>query len=571
MDHTQRHAHRYASASHRSLSNSRSTSKNCHLRADRSWARPKSCCRLNCGVRFVLLFSASFFACHPVARHGCTNASECAAGEDCVASACVTPSCTDGARNGAESDVDCGGSCSGCVSAHHCLSGSDCQSRNCVLGQCADFSCTDGSQNGNETDVDCGGSRCGPCVTGKHCSAPGDCSTGICSDTLCVSATCSNGTLDGGESDIDCGGSCVPCVPGKNCVRGTDCDSHVCTSRLCVAATCTDTVRNGDEADIDCGGSCIQKCGRNKLCTQGLDCASGTCVAGRCSDCVKDSDCGTSSECQTFTCTPTGCAARALPATTALVQTANDCARRQCDDAGHVVSVLLDDPPPALGTCTASYCLAPLFPALAPTQTEMPQGTCMYQVCSASSQSPQTEPEPAGFACTNGVCDGHGACVRCLTSAQCGGKPCVNHLCASCRANSDCNSGKVCAFDGTGYGCHDCGPSVPCDTGYACVGGTCASCTGNNQCVDATGACITLNGSPAAYACGGYGDACSDCTSWEGGACVYLNGIYACGCAQNVDCANSRRGSLCISGNCGCSSGSDCHTGQHICYQGLCQ
>jgi hypothetical protein len=44
--------------------------------------------------------------------------------------------CADLVRNGDESDVDCGGSCTGCTVGYACDSGGDCQSGNCVLGLC---------------------------------------------------------------------------------------------------------------------------------------------------------------------------------------------------------------------------------------------------------------------------------------------------------------------------------------------------------------------------------------------------------------------------------------------------
>src|SRR6185295_966278 len=46
--------------------------------------------------------------------------------------------------------------------------------------------CADQSKNGNETDVDCGGS-CSPCTMGQGCAANSDCTTGSCVNALCVS------------------------------------------------------------------------------------------------------------------------------------------------------------------------------------------------------------------------------------------------------------------------------------------------------------------------------------------------------------------------------------------------
>ena len=75
----------------------------------------------------------------------------------CLSSSCggsgVTPTCTDGIKNGTETGVDCGGTCTPCVVAP---------------------TCTDGIQNGTETGIDCGG----PCSACIQCSSPVNLSQG---------------------------------------------------------------------------------------------------------------------------------------------------------------------------------------------------------------------------------------------------------------------------------------------------------------------------------------------------------------------------------------------------------
>jgi hypothetical protein len=47
------------------------------------------------------------------------------------------PTCKDKKRNGAESDVDCGGSeCPTCKAGKNCARSGDCRSNNCVAGKC---------------------------------------------------------------------------------------------------------------------------------------------------------------------------------------------------------------------------------------------------------------------------------------------------------------------------------------------------------------------------------------------------------------------------------------------------
>ena len=74
-------------------------------------------------------------------------------------------------------------------------------------------SCSDGTKNGDETDKDCGGS-CGTCAAGSDCVAPSDCATGYCGDGVCAAASCADTVLNGDETDVDCGGSCGPCGDG---------------------------------------------------------------------------------------------------------------------------------------------------------------------------------------------------------------------------------------------------------------------------------------------------------------------------------------------------------------------
>src|SRR6187200_355580 len=49
--------------------------------------------------------------------------------------------------------------------------------------------CTDGLKNGSETDVDCGGGLCPRCADGKVCQLPNDCSSGTCTGGRCALTT----------------------------------------------------------------------------------------------------------------------------------------------------------------------------------------------------------------------------------------------------------------------------------------------------------------------------------------------------------------------------------------------
>ncbi|HEY3448952.1 MAG TPA: hypothetical protein VGK67_21505 [Myxococcales bacterium] len=55
------------------------------------------------------------------------------------------------------------------------------------LPDAASATCTDGQKNGAETDVDCGG-PCGPCADCRRCRAASDCAGGACTTGLCGAA-----------------------------------------------------------------------------------------------------------------------------------------------------------------------------------------------------------------------------------------------------------------------------------------------------------------------------------------------------------------------------------------------
>ncbi|MBI2176619.1 thrombospondin type 3 repeat-containing protein [Candidatus Woesearchaeota archaeon] len=143
--------------------------------------------------------------------------------------------CSDKLKDGDESDVDCGGSCSSkCPNGKACTSGPDCKSAYCVSGACKAGSCTDSYMNQDESDVDCGGSCSAKCDIGSSCKKNSDCGTSLCTEGICVAeGPCSNSRLDEGETDIDCGGLCVDvkgkkCSLGQKCIENSDCMMGIC-------------------------------------------------------------------------------------------------------------------------------------------------------------------------------------------------------------------------------------------------------------------------------------------------------------------------------------------------------
>ncbi len=138
-------------------------------------------------------------------------------------------------------------------------------------------------KNGSETDIDCGGSCTTKCADTAGCAIAGDCKSDVCTGSKCVAATCDDLVRNGTESDVDCGGACPNrCAEAKVCRLGSDCRSGVCSGGRCAAPSCTDGVKNASETDIDCGGSCTARCADTKRCSMPEDCVNSICLTGTC-------------------------------------------------------------------------------------------------------------------------------------------------------------------------------------------------------------------------------------------------------------------------------------------------
>src|SRR5882672_5234846 len=137
--------------------------------------------------------------------------------------------------------------------------------------------CFDQAKNGDESDVDCGGTVCPRCPIDKGCVTKNDCAEGVCTNGTCVTPGCGDHVKNGDETDVDCGGSCpIRCATGKKCGSNGDCQDGVCTAGSCQSPTCADATKNEGEVDVDCGGPC-QACAIGKSCVEGKDCATGVC------------------------------------------------------------------------------------------------------------------------------------------------------------------------------------------------------------------------------------------------------------------------------------------------------
>ncbi|HET9989096.1 MAG TPA: DUF4215 domain-containing protein, partial [Kofleriaceae bacterium] len=173
---------------------------------------------------------------------GYPTSSPCLACHSCAITALPPEFCGDGFKNGPETDVDCGGAtcdASGnrCADTKKCAVNNDCTNGYCNLlvspHVCATPTCTDLAKNGSETDLDCGGTTCDglghTCADGKTCLIAADCQSGVCTGNVCQVPTCTDTVQNGSETGVDCGGlsGCGGCA-GDSCTMATDCHSLSC-------------------------------------------------------------------------------------------------------------------------------------------------------------------------------------------------------------------------------------------------------------------------------------------------------------------------------------------------------
>jgi hypothetical protein len=457
-------------------------------------------------------------ACGP-----CDDGKACLAASDCKNGVCAgtprvcrAPSCSDGVKNGVETDVDCGGTCpTPCAPNKGCKLDADCTGNRCSGSVCLPV-CTDGVQDGSETGVDCGGPACAPCSTGGGCVFDGDCFDGLCTQGVCLPATCSDSAKDGTETDVDCGGGCLPCASGKTCATGADCVNKVCAGTLCATPSCGDHTRNGAETDVDCGGATgCARCADGLGCAVGSDCASTVCFAGACvhPSCVDgakdlaetDVDCGGPAcpgcaggkACAVGTdCLSTVCASGLCTTPTCSDTLQNqgetdaDCGG-PCPPCGKGFACVLPD------DCVTVACAA---------------GICVDPTCSDHTPNGQE----TGVDCGGPACPKCAGGQACLVASDCASMACVSGVCAA-TCTDLVQDGAELGIDcggGTCPGCAagaPCGAAVDCDS-KVCAGGTCAA----PACTD-----HTRNGDESDVDCGG--TLCGGCATGQK-------------CNKNTDC-----------------------------------
>jgi hypothetical protein len=485
----------------------------------------------------------------------CLASTDCTSGI-CTANVCLSAVCSDNVKNGNETDVDCGGACLPCADGKVCAAAADCQSGVCsgtTTKTCQVPVCTDAAKNGTETDVDCGGGVCPKCAPLKKCSVNADCTGGQCSGSVCL-ATCTDAVKNGGETDVDCGGAACPkCVDGKVCTVNADCTNGKCTAGMCTAPSCTDLVKNGLETDVDCGGPMCGKCAVGKVCIASGDCQSsncqaGMCAASTCTNVIKDGSetdvdcggpscpkcplgkvCGVNGDCQGGNCASNVCTA---PSCTDTIkdgtETGVDCGGGACPTCADGQGCMVNGDCTS-GLCKAGVCATPTCtdtikdgaetgvdcggtcPACPSGQGCLVVTDCQSLVCSGNvCQAPSCTDVTKNGLETDVDCGGSGGCPKCIDgktclangdcqSGSCGGGFCLAPTCAdgvhnggetdvdcggacpgkcvdgkNCSVAGDCQSGVCAGGVCAAPGCTD-GLKNGAETGIDC-GGTCAAC-----------------------------------------------------------------------------------------------
>jgi hypothetical protein len=262
---------------------------------------------------------------------GGTGGAECTAAGDCtLATECQTAGCESGSCVYTNNDGDVcstgfcdGGDCVECLTSDQCPG--DANVCNPDTNLCEDL-CANGAVDGNETDVDCGGADCAPCANGLACVVFGDCAGAFCDDTgpspLCAACTdnmecqfsdfcdnsacvpklflgeaCTNGVMCAGGDCVDdvccdnnCQNPCQSCVIAGQVgqcgfhAAGSDPDME-CGTDVCgggPACRCANGAMDGAETDTDCGGGVCSTCADGLACGQPSDCTSNNCVMNVC-------------------------------------------------------------------------------------------------------------------------------------------------------------------------------------------------------------------------------------------------------------------------------------------------
>jgi hypothetical protein len=331
------------------------------------------------------------------------------------------------------------GSAATCTTDAQCDDHNPCTTDTCdtTTGACAHTKLADGPVPGyTPPQMNCQTESCsaGMVVTVADDpnvpTSPTPCVIDSCSGMTVVMTNAAPGTSCGVNNQVcDGSGNCIGCTQDSDCANPGACKSVTCkiSTHTCLIAD--------DAAETACtGGAGAQVCdgmGNCVACVSDADCASGNCLANTCALADNGDACTAGNEC-----------------------TSNHCANGVCCNSA------------CDGTCMA--CTAALTGAHDGTCQPVMNGTAPVP----ASQCPSTPP------CSEGTCDGTGACTVAAPNTPCGTETCTGGMAtppATCNGTGACVAGLPVSCGA--YTCNAggtvclvvCGQNAQCEMGYTCV------------------------------------------------------------------------------------------------------
>jgi MYXO-CTERM domain-containing protein len=443
-----------------------------------------------------------------------------------VGNACLSGNCADGVC----CDTACGSECQACTAAK--TGGSD--------GVCDDVTLS------TDPDDECSGGACngvGSCALdqGQLCAAGGQCLSGNCADGFCCDAACdsecqacsvaktitlASGTCGsipaGSDPDDECvGGACNGagvCVlgGGQACTLPTECLSGNCVDGFCCDTACGGTCEACDIGGIEgscapiaaaqdpdsecvdgaCNGSLACASDAGIACTNPTDCLSTHCVDGVCCDAA------CSGNCEACTMAKTASPDGTCAAVTIATDPDDECSDGACDGAGVCIS---DDGQSCGGDseCLSGFCADGVCcESACDTPCEQCNANGTEGQCTLIPQ--QNDPDDE---CSDGACDGNGACAAdlgqvCTMGDECLSGSCVDGVCCNNACDGVCEQCDASGDEGT---CTPLGVDTECRA-------SASECDAAESCDGTSGDCPADAGEPD-------GAACSDGVC-EDGSCV---------------------------------------------------
>jgi hypothetical protein len=384
------------------------------------------------------------------------------------------------------------GVCVGCNQPADCAGQDDeCKTRTCVSSACGVSFTAQGTALATQTAQDCKQNVCdgaGNATTeNDDTDVPVDnlqCTADVCTNGVPSNPPVTAGTACSQDGGIKCdaAGACVACLVASDCGADTECKTFACSAGVCStsftasgtavasqsAGDCKQNVCDGagnvtaqnDDTDLPVDGNqctddvCTAGVPSNPSLPAGTTCSGGQCnAAGACVACLAASDCGTDTECQTFSCSAGVCSTSFTASGTAVAsQSSGDCKLHVCDGAGNVTAQNDDSDLPVDGN------------------------QCTDDVC--TNGVPSHPPLPAGTTCTqNGgtKCDGTGVCVECTVGTDCPSLICTNFVCVAASCEDGVQNGLETDVDCGGGLCPACAPTATCSVPADCQSGVCTA------------------------------------------------------------------------------------------------